>query len=89
MVLILFLTSYQAKPLVAAEDFPPGWVPVNHLTKEPNWSDFRKIDDRIHLYLPSKKPVRGVFACFVFHSGDPRELADLWNFALVMVPDHM
>jgi len=32
------------------------------------------------------KPVRGVFVSFVFHNGDPRELADLWNFALLTVP---
>jgi hypothetical protein len=57
------------------------------LDESPVWSDFRKIDDRVHLYLPhGDKPVRGVFVCFVFHSGDPRELADLWNFALVTVP---
>ena len=70
-----------------AQDFPPGWVPVQRLSAEPTWGDFRDIKDRIHLYLPDDaKPVRGVFACFVFHSGDPRELADLWNFALVTVP---
>ena len=31
---------------------------------------------------PTKKPVRGVFACFVFHSGDPANWRT-WNFALV------
>jgi len=73
-------------PGVAA-DFPPGWLPVNRLDEQPAWSDFRKIDDKIHLYLPQDvKTVRGVFACFVFHSQDPRELADLWEFALVTVP---
>lgn len=70
-----------------AEDFPPGWLPVAKLDRSVSWEAFRKIDDRIHLYLPDKsKPVRGVFACFVFHSADPRELADLWNFAIVTVP---
>lgn len=66
------------------KDFPPGWLPVNRLTDEPTWS---KTDDRVRLYLPpGNEPVRGVFVCFVFHSGDPRELARLWNFALVTVP---
>jgi hypothetical protein len=68
----------------AADDFPPGWLPVNKLTNDTPWA---KTDDRIRLYLPrGDEPVRGVFACFVFHSQDPRELADLWNFALVTVP---
>lgn len=71
----------------AAERFPPGWVPVSHLDNGPSWDEVRDIEDRIHLYLPrGEKPVRGVFVCFVFHSGDPRELADLWKFALVTVP---
>ena len=71
----------------AAEAFPPGWLPVNQLDDKPTWREVRDIKDRIHLYLPrGKEPVRGVFACFVFHSGDPRELANLWNFALVTVP---
>lgn len=72
--------------IFAAErtDFPPRWLPVHRLTDEPAWS---KTDDRVRLYLPpGNKPVRGVFVCFVFHSGDPRELARLWNFALVTVP---
>lgn len=30
--------------------------------------------------------MRGIFVCYVFHSGDPRELARLWKFALVTVP---
>ena len=71
----------------AAQEFPPGWVPVKQLDAKPTWSEVREIQDQVHLYLPDKsKPVRGIFACFVFHSGDPRELADLWNFALVTVP---
>jgi hypothetical protein len=71
----------------AADDFPPGWLPISQLTNEPTWSEVRDIKDRIHLYLPDgDRSVRGVFVCFVFHSGDPRELADLWNFALVTVP---
>jgi hypothetical protein len=68
-------------------DFPPGWLPVSRLDEKPTWEEFRKIEDKIHLYLPKDvKTVRGVFACFVFHSQDPRQLADLWEFALVTVP---
>jgi hypothetical protein len=71
----------------AADDFPPGWLPVKQLDRTPTWSEVRENNEQVHLYLPSgDKPVRGVFACFVFHSSDPRELADLWNFALVTVP---
>ena len=71
----------------AAETFPPGWVPVNVLDEKPTWKAFREIKDKIHLYFPNgDKPVRGVFVSFVFHSGDPREMADLWDFALVTVP---
>jgi len=76
-----------AVPLLAADEFPPGWLPVSKLDQQPTWKEFRAIDDKVHLYLPhGDKPVRGVFVCFVFHSGDPRELADLWNFALVTIP---
>ena len=87
LCLCAWLGSNRAVLADEPEGFPPGWVPVAQLTDEPTWSDFRKIDDRIHLYLPNgDKPVRGIFACFVFHSSDPRELARLWNFALVTVP---
>jgi len=66
---------------------PPGWLPISTLDEKTNWSEFRKIDDKIHLYLPvGVKTYRGVFVCYVFHSQDPRELADLWQFALVTVP---
>ena len=85
LVPLLFIAC--ATQAVAADKFPPGWLPLSELDDKPTWSEFRDIKDRIHLYLPDEdKPVRGVFACFVFHSGDPRELADLWNFALVTVP---
>jgi hypothetical protein len=68
----------------AVENFPPGWLPLNRLDDERPWA---KSDDCIRLYLPpGDKPVRGIFVCFVFHSGDPRELARLWNFALITVP---
>lgn len=71
----------------AADDFPPGWLPVHRMDDKVAWPDFRKIDDKVHVYLPKGVPtVRGVFACFVFHSQDPRDLADLWGFALVTVP---
>lgn len=67
--------------------WPPGWLPVNRLDDKVAWSDFRKIEDKVHLYLPpGVERVRGVFVCYVFHSADPRELADLWQFALVTVP---
>ena len=66
---------------------PPGWLPVNRLDDRPVWKDFRAIEAKVHLYFPKDdQPVRGVFVCFVFHSSDPRELADLWNFALITVP---
>lgn len=68
-------------------EFPPGWLPVDRLDDNVVWPEFRKTSDRIMLYLPpGSKPVRGVFVCYVFHSSDPRELARLWNFALVTVP---
>lgn len=71
----------------AADDFPPGWLPVSKLDRQPTWKEFRAIDDKVHLYFPqAEKPVRGIFVCYVFHSSDPRELADLWNFALVTIP---
>jgi hypothetical protein len=83
--LTLALFALVAAPVSA--DFPPGWLPVSRLDEKPTWEEFRKIDDKIHLYLPKDvKTVRGVFACFVFHSQDPRQLADLWEFALVTVP---
>lgn len=66
---------------------PPGWLPVSRLDDKPTWAEFRKINDKVHLYLPSGVDnVRGVFACYVFHSADPREVARLWRFALVTVP---
>lgn len=68
-------------------DLPPGWLPVNRLDDEPAWAEFRKIDDKVHLYLPPRvETVRGIFVCYVFHSSDPRELSRLWRFALVTVP---
>ena len=81
-LLFFALTSH----VLAERNSPPGWFPLSLLDDMTTWSEVREIKDRIHLYLPDEdKPVRGVFTCFVFHSGDPRELADLWNFALVTV----
>lgn len=87
--LLALLLVAEAIPAVEPKEnaFPPGWVPINLLDDRPKWADFRKIDDKVHLYLPrDEQAVRGVFVCYVFHSQDPRELADLWNFALVTVP---
>jgi hypothetical protein len=89
LALALFFASNPslAAAAEAEGDFPPGWLPVQRLDDAPAWGDFRKIDDKVHLYLPEGvETVRGVFVCYVFHSGDPRELADLWKFALVTVP---
>jgi hypothetical protein len=86
VVVALFLSGVAGS---AADDkeFPLGWLPLARLDDAPAWSDFRKIDDRIHLYLPpGAESVRGIFVCYVFHSGDPRELARLWRFALVTIP---
>ncbi len=85
----LALSALSAGSLHAADtkDLPPGWLPVNRLDDAPAWADFRKTDDKVHLYLPPKvESIRGIFVCYVFHSADPRELARLWNFALVTVP---
>ena len=83
-LLTLLLASLPAR---AADTFPPGWLPIARLDAQPAWSAVREDKERIQLYLPpGGQPVRGVFVCFVFHSGDPRELADVWNFALVTVP---
>ncbi len=86
LTLVLTATAFPAVSR-AAEEFPPGWLPVAELGEEPSWPEFRDIKDRVHLYLPrGDAPVRGVFVCFVFHSSDPRELARLWDFALVTIP---
>ncbi|MFM9963425.1 MAG: hypothetical protein ACKV2Q_19630 [Planctomycetaceae bacterium] len=85
--LIGILTLLLTVPVGAADDFPPGWLLIARLEGQPTWREVRDDQEHVHLYLPNgDKPVRGVFVCFVFHSGDPRELADLWNFALVTVP---
>lgn len=88
--LVLATIVLVAADLRAADektDFSPGWLPLNRLDDGPVWSEFRKIDDKIHLYLPKDvSVVRGIYVCFVFHSSDPRELARLWEFALVTVP---
>jgi hypothetical protein len=90
-VLLVFASllgsAARAAPSPDDKSLPPGWLPVNRLDDEPAWGAFRKIDDKIHLYLPpGANPVRGIFVCYVFHSADPREVARLWEFALVTVP---
>ena len=84
----LFVVTWLVPPAyLAADDFPPGWIPIQRMGTEPAWPEVRETANSIQLYLPNdKRPVRGVFICFVFHSADPRELADLWDFALVSVP---
>jgi hypothetical protein len=77
----------QDVPAKAEGALPPGWLPVQRLDAATPWSSVRETKDRIHLYLPAHGgTVRGIFVCFVFHSADPRELAEHWNFALVTVP---
>ena len=83
---IAILLVSTALSLTAADEFPPDWLPVEQLDRETDWDDDESsFIDKVHLYLPSDKPVRGVFVCFVFHSADPREAADAWNFALVTI----
>ncbi|MFO0823915.1 MAG: hypothetical protein U0792_12535 [Gemmataceae bacterium] len=66
---------------------PPGWLPVTRLDDKTPWEDVRKLEAQVHLYFPNgDKPVRGVYVSVVFHSQDPRELARLWDFALVTIP---
>lgn len=80
---LLLLTASSS---LAADDFPPGWLPVEQLERTPAWDDDEPpFTEKVQIYLPSEKPVRGVFVCFVFHSADPREVADAWNFALVTI----
>lgn len=75
-----------ASSLFAADNFPPGWLPVQRLDANIPWDDDEPpFTDKVQIHLPSDKPVRGVFVCFVFHSADPREVADAWNFALVTI----
>lgn len=69
---------------------PPGWLPINRLDDKTLWKDVQSVKDKVHLYLPNgDKPVRGVYLSVVFHSQDPRELARLWEYALVTVPWEM
>lgn len=84
----LLLVSLLPAAVRAAEaEGPPGWFPVLTLDRQTAWETVREDKEHVRLYLPAgDQPVRGVFACIVFHSADPRELADAWNFALVTVP---
>ena len=84
--LAVAFVAMAAPTLAPADDFPPGWLPVERLDGKLKWDDDEPpFTEKVHLYLPSDKPVRGVFICFVFHSADPREVADAWNFALVTI----
>jgi hypothetical protein len=86
--LVLAGPAGAAEPTSMPSTFPPGWLPIQKLDPvAPAWADFRKIEDKVHLYLPpGVKTYRGVFVCYVFHSQDPRELADAWQFAMVTIP---
>ncbi len=86
MSALLLLGLAVARPTVGDDAFPPNWLPVEHLDREARWDDDEPpFTDGVRIYLPTDKPVRGVFVCFVFHSADPREVADDWNFALVTI----
>lgn len=66
---------------------PPGWLPATRLDDRTPWEDVRKVEDKVQIYFPNgDKPVRGVYVTVVFHSQDPREVARLWDFALVTIP---
>ncbi len=87
LLLTLSLLASLVPHTSAADDFPPGWLPVELLGPDPSWEEYRENKERVHLYLPEPgTPVRGIFVSYIFHSADPRELADLWNFALVTIP---
>ena len=80
------LAGAAVAPAFAEETFPPGWLPVERLDGDIAWDDDNPpFTDQVRIYLPGDEPVRGVFVCFVFHSADPREVADAWNFALVTI----
>ena len=82
----LILTVLLCTRLNADDEFPPNWLPVERLDAETKWDDDEPpFTDGVRVYLPIDKPVRGVFVCFVFHSADPREVADAWNFAMVTI----
>ena len=57
-LLVTFLFIACTTQAVAAEKFPPGWLPVSELDDQPTWSEFREIKDRIHLYQPWTLPAR-------------------------------
>jgi hypothetical protein len=87
VLLLIFLPAVASAQEPKKDAFPPGWLPVHRLDDKTPWEEVRKIDDKVLLYLPhGDKTVRGVFLSVVFHSGDPRECAKLWNFALVTIP---
>lgn len=69
------------------ESPPPGWFPINKLEAAEPWSKVSDVADKAQLYFPrGDRPVRGVYVSVVFHTQDPRELARIWDFALVTIP---
>lgn len=90
--LLLSLFAVSVCSVASAQEnpeYPPGWMPIQWFEADEHWDDdlprFR--EEAVHVYLPDKnKPVDGVFVCLVFTSPDPREFADVWNFALVTIP---
>ena len=88
-LLPLSLLSFAANLAAEEKPYPPGWMPIRWFEAGEHWDDdlprFR--EEAVHLYLSDRdKPVDGVFVCLVFTSPDPREFADVWNFALVTIP---
>ncbi len=83
-------TTYSKEVPATEKDFPPGWFPITKMGTEETWQSVRDADEKepkIRLCLPPNvKTYRGVFFSFQFHSSDPRQCADLWDFALVTVP---
>ena len=94
---LLFIFAI-AVPLYAADNrligepasiLPQDWLPISLLGENsPDWFTYKKSPPSgPQLYIPEKaKQVRGVFVCYIFHSQDPRELARLWDFALLAIP---
>ncbi len=71
----------------AGEALPQGWLPLATVDRAPTWPEIRKTIKGPTLFMPENVPVvRGVFACYVFHGADPRDVARAWRFAMVLVP---
>lgn len=70
-------------------ELPADWLPITQISdSSPDWFTYKKNPPPgPQLYISARtQRVRGVFVCYIFHSQDPRELARLWDFALVAVP---